>query len=132
LIGGLSFANYALFMFRNGITFTVDAADPILYARATTIAYLTIAFCQFANILSRRNDRVSLFSRNFFTNKILLLSIAGSICLMLLAIYLPVVRDFLQFNPPGFVDWVYVVGAGGVFLVVFEIMKVFKRMRKKY
>lgn len=131
VIGGLSFANYALFMSRSGTTFTVEAADPVLYARATTVAYLTIAFCQFANILSRRYEYGSIVNRNLFSNRILLLSILGSIALMLVAIYTPLVRTFLQFDPPGFVDWLYVIGAGGVYLAIFEIMKVFKRLRRR-
>ncbi len=131
LIGILSFANYALFMWRSGTTFTVDAADPVLYARATTIAYLTIAFCQFSNILSRRYEYGTIVNRNFFSNRILLLSILGSIGLMFVAIYTPIVRRFLQFDPPGIVDWIYVVGSGLVYLVCFEIMKVFKRLRRK-
>ena len=130
MIGGLAFLNYALFMSRSGTTFTVEAADPLLYARATTIAYLTIAFCQFANILSRRCEYDSILSRNFFSNRILLLSLAGSTLLMLIVIYTPFLRNFLQFDPPALVDWLYVIGSGAAFLVIFEIMKVFKRLRR--
>jgi Ca2+-transporting ATPase len=130
MIGALSFLNYALFMSRSGVTFTVETADPILYARATTIAYLTIAFCQFSNILSRRYEYDTIISRNFFSNRILLMSIGGSILLMLVAIYTPVIRRFLQFDPPGLVDWIYVVCAGAAYLIIFEIMKLFKRLRR--
>jgi Ca2+-transporting ATPase len=138
LIGVLSFGNYVVFMARHGITFTVigesgsvDAAAAVLYAQANTITYLTIGFCQFVNILSRRYNRASIFNRNFFSNRILLLSIVGSIVLILLAIYLPWIRDFLRFHPPAFADWGYVLGAAGVYLIAFEIMKIFKRIRKK-
>jgi Ca2+-transporting ATPase len=128
LIGTLSFANFALFMFREGITLTVDNAEPLLYARGTTISYLTIAFCQFANILSRRYEYSSLFNRNIFENKILLWSIAGSIAVTGIAIYGPYISDFLRFARLSVVDWLYVIGAAAVFLAAFEIMKVFKRI----
>ncbi len=131
MIGGLAFLNYALFMSRSGITFTVEAADPILYARATTVVYLTIAFCQFSNILSRRDEYDSILSRNFFSNRILLMSIAGSILLMLVVIYTPFLRNFLQFDPPALVDWLYVIGSSGAYLAIFEIMKLFKRRRRE-
>jgi Ca2+-transporting ATPase len=131
VIGGLSFLNYALFMSRSGVTFTVESADPMLYARATTLAYLTIAFCQFSNILSRRDEYDSILSKNFFSNRILLMSIAGSIILMLIVIYTPFLRNFLQFDPPSLVDWIYVIGSGIAYLVIFEIMKIFKRLRRK-
>jgi Ca2+-transporting ATPase len=138
LIGVLSFLNYALFMSRHGISFTAvgesGAIDPSLaplYAQATTVTYLTIGFCQFVNILSRRYEKESLLNRNFFSNRIILLSILGSIALILLAIYLPWVREFLRFHPPSPADWGYVLGAAGVYLLAFEIMKVFKRIRAK-
>jgi Ca2+-transporting ATPase len=129
LIGGLSFANFALFMHRHGVTFTLESVDPLLYARATTITYVTIAFCQFANILSRRDDIRSILNRNFFSNKILLGSILGSIALIAIATHVPYIRDFLQFAPPSPGDWLYVLGATGVFLLVFEVMKTIKRLK---
>ena len=129
LIGALSFVNFALFMFREGITLTVDNADALLYARGTTIAYLTIAFCQFANILSRRYEFTSFFNRNIRENRILLGSIVGSVILICIAIYGPYISDFLRFARPSAVDWLYVLGAAVVYLFAFEIMKLFKRLR---
>ncbi len=138
LIGALSFANYALFMVRHGISFnifegsgTIDPSHAVLYAQATTVTYLTIGFCQFVNILSRRYEKTSIFNINFFSNRILLLSILGSIVLILLAIYLPWVSAFLRFHPPAMSDWGYILGAAGVYLVAFEILKIFKRARMK-
>ncbi len=130
-IGALSFVNYALFMSRSGTVFSVDAPGSLLYPTATTIAYLTIAFCQFVNILSRRDESRSIFSKNFFSNRILLYSILGSIVITLTVIYTPIVQDFLQFKGPGVVDWIYILGAAVVYLVIFETMKIFKRMRRK-
>ena len=131
LIGGLAFANFALFMFREGITLTVDRADPVMYGRATTITYLTIAYCQFANILSRRYEYSSVFSRNFWTNKILLISILGSVGLIFLGVYGPYISDFLRFTSLSLTDWLHVLGAAIVFLAVFELLKFFKRLRRK-
>ncbi|MFC1534322.1 cation-translocating P-type ATPase [Thermodesulfobacteriota bacterium] len=128
LIGVLAFSNYWLFMIRNETSFNLDSADPILYAKATTITYMTIAFCQFLNILSHRFERTSLFNRNLFSNKILLGSIAGSIGLILIVVYIPIVRDFLRFAPMSAADWLYVLGAAGIFLLFFETMKIFKRI----
>jgi hypothetical protein len=49
---------------------------------------------------------------------------------MLIVIYTPFLRNFLQFDPPALVDWLYVIGSGAAFLVIFEIVKVFKRLRR--
>lgn len=131
LIGTLAFVNYALFMSRQGTTFTLNSADPILYARATTITYVTIAFCQFMNILSHRFERSSIFNGNFFSNRILLGSIGGSIVLILLVVYTPVVRNFLRFAPLSWIDWLYVLGAVALYLAAFEVLKIFRRIGAK-
>jgi Ca2+-transporting ATPase len=130
LIGVLAFGNYVLFMFRHGTTFTLESADPLLYAKATTITYITIACCQYINILSHRFESASIFNRSFFSNRILLGSIFVSIGLILVVVYTPVVRDFLRFAPVSPGDWMYVLGAAAVYLLAFEAMKFFKRIRQ--
>ncbi len=128
-MGALAFANFGLFMWRNGITFTVDHSDAFLYARATTITYLTIAYCQFVNVLSRRYERTSIFSRNFWGNRTLLWSIVFSIALTSVAVYGPFVSDWLAFARLSAVDWVYVLGGAGAYLMAFEFLKLAKRVR---
>ena len=130
LIGGLAFGNYALSMFRTGEVFPSHmAVFPAEYLRATTIAYLTIAFCQFVNVFSRRYNLTSVFNRNFFNNRILLWSIVGSIGLILMAVYVPLISEFLYFSGPGIIDWLFVLGAALIFLCVFEMMKLRRRIR---
>ena len=132
LIGVLAFGNYALSMYRTGVVFPADMAIPfpVAYLRATTLAYLTIAFCQFANVLSQRYRLTSIFNRNFFTNRTLLLSVLGSIGLVLTAVYVPFVSGFLYFSGPGILDWIFILVAALIFLGVFELMK--SRRRIKY
>jgi Ca2+-transporting ATPase len=131
LIGGLAFANFWLYMLREGVTLTTDSVGSVHYARATTLSYLTIAYCQFANILSRRYDRVSVFNRNVLTNRILLGSVGVSILLVFLGVYGPYVSDFLYFAALRVGDWVYVLGAAGAYLGVFELLKIARRLRRK-
>lgn len=127
LIGALSFANFGLFMAREGLTLTMDMMKSPDFARATTLSYLTIAFCQFVNILSRRYDDTSLFHENFFTNRVLLGSIAVSIALILFAVYGPLFGEFLHFAAPSLLDWVYVLAATALYLGVFEGIKYLRR-----
>ena len=99
LMGALAFANFGLFMWRHGITFTVDHAEAFMYARATTVTYLTIAYCQFVNVLSRRYERTSIFSRNFWTNGTLLWSIVISVVLTSIAVYGPFIHQLAGVCP---------------------------------
>jgi Ca2+-transporting ATPase len=129
LIGALAFANYVLFMVRENTFFMADAPRTMMYARGTTIAYLTIAYCQFANILSRRFERTTVFNRNIWTNRPMLVSIAASVVMTAIAVYAPGISDFLFFEGPHAVDWLYIIGAGLLYLGVFEVMKAAKRRR---
>ncbi len=132
IIGALAFVNYALGMFRyNGVPFPsgLEPPFPVGYMKSTTLAYLTIAFCQFTNIMSRRFEKESIFSRDFFSNRTILWSIVISIVMILTVVYVPGVGRFLYFSGPSLLDWVYVVGAALLYLAVFEIMKAFKRRK---
>ena len=129
LIGVLAFLNFFLYMDREGIVLTVDNVQSIDYFKATTLSYATIVFCQFLNILQRRSERSSLFNRNFFGNKILLYSILVSIGLVSFAIYGPYISDFLSFGSILVVDWLYITGASGIFLLTFEALKLYKRSK---
>jgi len=129
LIGTLAFLNFVMFMKRQGIILTPDMMETPAFARATAITYLTIAYCQFVNILSRRDDEKSLFNKNFFSNKILLGSILWSITMVFIGIYTPYVSDFLRFEGPQISDWIFILGASGIYLAVYETMKLFRRLR---
>jgi len=129
LIGILAFGNYALFMSRMGITLSNETMGTLDFAKATTVTYMTIAYCQFVNILSRRHELNSVFNRNFFENRILLGSILLSIVMVFLGTTVPVIRSFLYFSPPSLVNFLYVLGAAGLFLGTFEVLKIWKRRR---
>ncbi len=128
LMGFLAFLNFGFFIKRMGVVLT---ADHVLYARATTICYTTIVFTQFINILSRRYDLNSIFSKNFFSNRKMLYSILFSISICLLAIYTPGFNTFLAFAPLNMSDWITVFVASAVFLTVHELIKVYKKMKLK-
>jgi len=133
LIGGLAFSNFFFFMQREGITLSVNDTNILPYFQVTALAYATIVFCQYFNILQWRYDHISIFNRNIFTNKILLGSIVVSIGLVLIAIYAPFISDFLVFRGLNISDWGLVCLATLIFLFVFEALKVLrkKRMPKK-
>lgn len=133
LIGILAFVNFSLGMFRHmGSAITTDMVPPYstAYMKATTLAYLTIAFCQFVNIMSRRFSLSSIFNRNFFSNRVILWSIAASIAMILTAVYVPFIGRFVYFSGPRPLDWLFVIGAALIYLAVFELMKFVKRSRR--
>jgi len=131
LIGGLAFLNFFFFMGRSGISLTINDVNTIQYFKATVLSYSTIVFCQYVNILQRRETRISLFNRNFFSNKILLVSIIISMGLVALVIYAPYISTFFAFGPIGLTDWMFIIASAVVYLVIFEGLKLFKRIKSK-
>jgi Ca2+-transporting ATPase len=129
-IGVLAFVNFGLFMYREGVLISPDMMNSPLFARATAITFLTIAFCQFVNILSRRHEYTSIFNANIATNRILLGSIALSIVMVLIGTSVSFISDFLSFSSPGLVDWFHILGAAVSFLALFEAVKLFRRIKR--
>src|SRR6056297_56598 len=123
LMGGLAFTNFYLFI--NAQTEVVREGTQ-LYARGTTISFLTIAFSQWVNIMSRRYEYESIFNKNFFSNTKMIYSILLSIAMVLIVIYSPI-NSFLGFAGVTLADWGRIVLAGGIFLLGHEGIKFFKR-----
>ena len=123
LMGGLAFTNFYLFI--NAQSEVVREGTK-LYARGTTISFLTIAFSQWVNIMSRRYEFESIFNKNFFSNTKMIYSILISIAMVLLVIYSPI-NSFLGFAGVTIADWGRVVLAGAIFLLGHEGIKFFKR-----
>jgi len=130
LMGVLAFLNYYLFSSRMGLM-NMTEAHP-LYARATTITYLTIAFTQLTNIMSRRYEKITIFNKNIISNKKMVYSIILSIAMIATAIYTPFINKYLGFAGISVIDWFYVIGSAVVFLGAHELLKAYKRKSENY
>jgi len=128
LMGALGFINFGVFIHRTGIELNMTHT---LYPRATTLSYATIVICQFVNILSRRYNYDSIFNSNFWNNKKILWSVVISIGFTMTAIYTPLVNSFIGFAPLTLKDWVTVLASATLFLLAYEIIKMFKRSRRR-
>ena len=115
----------------HGITLDQQSVGTMEYARASTMTWLTIGYCQFINILSRRYTYTSFFNRNILTNKVLLGSLLFSMGTVTLGVYGPYISDVLEFASIGFLDWLHVWGAAGIFLAVWEGIKILRRSGRK-
>jgi len=138
IIAFLAFSNFLLFIQRESITnfnaYITENLDTIAanypaYLQAAALAYATIVFCQYVNIMQWRHEKTTFFNKNIFSNKILLGSIAVSIILVCIAIYGPYISDFFVFGPLKIIDWVFVFGAAIIYLFVFEILKIIRKKK---
>lgn len=121
LIGGLAYGNYLLFFSRSGVDAGSVVATGILHAKATTITYLTIVLCQLGNIIQRRS-KDGIFSSYQLHNKVFWSSIAVSLGLVMVIVYSPV-NQYFGSAAIGAVDWVFALGAAGLFLTIREMQR---------
>lgn len=101
------------------------------YEKAMTVTFVSIVFCQYANLLSRRTYGPAL-GKYLFSNKKLLYAFALSVSLMLLLIYVPVFNLYFHTSSLMLVDWLYPLTAGSLCLAVYEYRKKRKNKRIDY
>lgn len=125
IIGGLAFANFILLFQRDGVVPSV--ANESLYFTATTIAYVTIVFCQLANIIQRRS-RKGIFTKYQLHNKYFWSAIGLSTVAILAIVYTPI-NDYFRSAPLAPRDWLFVWAAVLIFVIFREMQRVLFRRK---
>ena len=95
------------------------------YEKAITVTFISIIFCQYANLLSRRTYGPAL-GKYLFSNRNLLLAFLFSISCILLIVYLPAFNLYFHTSPLLAVDWLLPVAAGVICLSIYEFRKKIK------
>ena len=123
VIGGLAYLNFLLVFAIAGQP--IASHNSLLYAQATTVAYLTIVVCQYVTVFSRRTAHgESMFSRYLFSNWHLWGAIGLSFGCVLAIIYIPSVANFVGNGPVTFIQWLPVLVAALIYLGLRELLKV--------
>ncbi len=94
------FSTYFFILFTGGWTFSQQLAfnDP-LYLKAVTGYFTSIIVCQIANVMICRTRSQSVFSKEFLSNKLLLVGIALQVVMLWFFIYVPVANKVLGTHP---------------------------------
>ena len=72
---------------------------------AVSVAFLTLAFAQMWHVVNMRDDLKALFNNEITRNLWIWAALAICLVLVLLAIYLPPLREVLELSDPGMVGW---------------------------
>ncbi|TVQ68380.1 MAG: cation-transporting P-type ATPase [Balneolaceae bacterium] len=91
--------------------------------RVRTIAVNTIVAGQVFYLLNCRQFYQSVFAGNFFGNKYVFIAIGALIVLQLIFTYAPFMNTLFETMPISLSEWMYVIGAGLVVLLVVELEK---------
>ncbi len=125
----IAFANYLLYFIFHGFTFVTFSTNTPYYPIATSITYTSILFCQFANILSRRAGKESVFTSYIRSNKQLLIAFWISLTCIMILIYGPIVHDYFEFWQMDLKDRLFPISWWILYLLIRETWKYFQRRK---
>ncbi|MHA6532507.1 calcium-translocating P-type ATPase, SERCA-type [Paenibacillus sp. BAC0078] len=95
------------------LTLRIDPGSPAQLIRAQSVAFATLVMAQLIHVFDCRSSR-SVFHRNPFQNKFLVLAVLSSVLLMLAVMYLPPLQPVFKTVPLGLRDWSLVLVAAGI------------------
>jgi Ca2+-transporting ATPase len=121
-----------------GVTMMVGTLAVLYYgmrtggeARALTMAFTTFVLFQFFNVFNARNEIGSAFNARFFDNRMLWMSLTGTLALQVVAVHWAPAS--VLFGTTGMVlsDWGLVVGVASTVLLLDETRKLAVRVLQK-
>ena len=92
--------------------------------RATTMAFMTLAFAQVFHAFNARSQRRSAFTSRLFTNRWLWAAVVFCLILQAVAVYLPLLQKVLHTVPPSVSDWGVIAACSLMPVAVVEFAKV--------
>lgn len=95
------------------LTLRIDPDSAQQLVRAQSVAFATLVMAQLIHVFDCRSSR-SVFHRNPFQNKYLVLAVLSSVLLMLAVMYLPILQPVFKTVPLSFREWCLVLVMAGV------------------
>lgn len=112
------------------ITLQAGAGDAQGLMTAQTVAFATLVMAQLIHVFDCRSSR-SIFHRNPFQNKYLVLAVLSSLLLMLGVLYIEALQPIFKTVPIGIREWCLVFVAAGIPTFVMGIGSVLGKSEKK-
>ena len=91
--------------------------------RAVTVSFCTLAFAQVWHVFNMRDDMRALLRNEITRNIWVWIAIVICVLLVVLAVYLPVVRELLNLVDPGLAGWTVILGMSLLPLVVAPLVR---------
>lgn len=121
LIQSLSITAVTLGIYIFALRRGVPGDHDIIYAR--TMAFATLIMAEFLRSYSGRSFHDNLWEIGFFSNKRLVQGTFVSFLLMVAVMYFPFLEKLFHLTDIGFKDWLLVIGASLIPLIIGEIQK---------
>ncbi|KRF32026.1 calcium-translocating P-type ATPase, SERCA-type [Paenibacillus sp. Soil787] len=91
----------------------VNPSDADTLVKAQSVAFATLVMAQLIHVFDCRSSR-SIFHRNPFQNRYLVLAVLSSLILMLAVMYVEALQPIFKTVPLGWKDWILVLVAAGI------------------
>ncbi|MDQ0193155.1 calcium-translocating P-type ATPase, SERCA-type [Paenibacillus wynnii] len=112
------------------LTLRIAPDSPSQLIRAQSVAFATLVMAQLIHVFDCRSSR-SVFHRNPFQNKYLVLAVLSSVILMIVVMYLPVLQPVFKTVPLNFREWCLVLVTAGIPTFVMGAGSVWSGKRKR-
>jgi Ca2+-transporting ATPase len=110
------------------VRYGLVAVDGAQHAR--TMLFTTIVLSQLLHAFNFRSETRSVFRLETLRNRWLAAAFAGSVALQALVIYAPALQGVFKTQPLGMRDWIAVLMAAAVPMVLIDVMKVVSARRR--
>lgn len=127
LVGIVTIGAFVLGFYEQGLDIFANNFTENQLQYSQTMAFMTLIFAQMFLAISMRSDYHTIFSKEFFANKILLATIAISIGLQFILMYTPFLREIFHLEVITGNDWLFVIGLAAIPMIINEIRKFFKK-----
>jgi sodium/potassium-transporting ATPase subunit alpha len=104
-------------------------ASDILYMQATTACLTAIIVTQIANVFACRSSRESLFSIDFFSNRLIFAGIAVELLLQLFIVYHPFGNKIFSTAPLSTSTWLVLIPFAALLIIAEEMRKLIAKKR---
>lgn len=112
------------------LTLSVDPGSAEQLTKAQTVAFSTLVLAQLIHVFDCRSSR-SIFHRNLFQNKYLVLAVISSLILLLGVLYIEPLQPIFKTVPLGFRDWAITFVMAGIPTFLLGIGSVMSGQKKK-
>ncbi|MGG4395949.1 calcium-translocating P-type ATPase, SERCA-type [Paenibacillus thiaminolyticus] len=112
------------------LTLQVDPGSADQLTKAQTVAFSTLVLAQLIHVFDCRSSR-SIFHRNLFQNKYLVLAVISSLILLLGVLYIEPLQPVFKTVPLGFRDWAITFVMAGIPTFLLGIGSVMSGQKKK-
>lgn len=99
------------------------------FIKASTVALTMLAVYQWFNAWNSRSDKRSVFTRDIFSNRLLVAALGIVVILQLCAVYVSPLQKILHTTALSLFDWGIILAMGVSIVVVEEVRKFFVRKR---